>query len=117
MIDRPQRQQLEAYLKNEKAGAAKIQALADWAMLQQATRDLHIAENKDDPPELALWQLESKKTATQCHINLQSFGPNAHIYEETYHNAESILSLYGSSYEHILSDLAQINRRKAKEGV
>ena len=117
MIDRPQRQQLEAYLKNEKAGAAKIKALADWAMLQQATRDLHIAENKDDTPELALWGLETKKSATQIHIDLQSFGPNAHIYEETYHNAESILSLYGNSYEQILSDLAQINRRKAKERI
>ena len=29
-------------------------------MLQQATRDLQIAENKDDTPELALWELEPK---------------------------------------------------------
>ncbi len=114
----PERQQLEAYLKTEKAGSAKILALAHYAMRKDIEyRTEHRPAEMD---EVDQWALISEEVVLDHEINKQKFTRDVDIYLETFDNAGVILAPYFEKYSKnagrvVLDDLKEINREKSRK--
>src|SRR5688572_19621695 len=90
---------LKDLLKNEPAGSMKIQALADYAQLKIQQ---HL-------------QLQPQSMIMIAMIQQKYYCKDAHIYEETFENASTILAPYLENnedpYRQIRNDLKEINKR------
>jgi hypothetical protein len=104
----PERQALEEALKTEPAGSAKIQALADYAMLKEIKRHMQIETSQDE-----LLELQISKTVLDLAIDQRRYA-----YVEAFDSAGEILKLYFEKYDnpgqYILGDLKDINVGKGR---
>jgi hypothetical protein len=109
----PERQALEEALKTEPAGSAKIQALADYAMLKEIKRHMQIETSQDE-----LLELQISKTVLDLAIDQRRFSSDAYAYVEAFDSAGEILKLYFEKYDnpgqYILGDLKDINVGKGR---
>src|SRR2546428_504554 len=90
----PQRQALDEALKGERAGSAKIRALAAYVRRKQAE---HMIEHEREQRliedgTLSYW--ERQKIVLDLAIEHQYFTVDAYEYSETFDNAETIFAPY-----------------------
>ena len=82
----PERLALEAALAREPAGSAKIQALADYAMLLDASWDVSNAVETR-----ALLEAEAHMAALKVVVEMRAFREDAYEYQQAYDHAKEIL--------------------------
>ena len=109
----PERQALEKALENEKAGSAKIRALADYALFEDIVYKIRHRKGN-------LSQLETQKIALEIAMEQKFYGEDAYDYLEASGSAQEILAPYYEKYngypgEVLLEDLREINREKSRK--
>jgi hypothetical protein len=117
MKDRPERQQLEEALKDEPAGSAKIQALADYSKLKEIEYKL---EHRQAGADEFDFQLDIQKIILEQAIQQKHYSKDAAAYCEAFDSAGVILAPYfekynGNTGQVLLDDLREINRGKSRK--
>ena len=86
-----ERQILEESLRDERAGSAKIRAIADHAMLKDA--EWRIDHRPAKMQEVAVLRLEMQKFSIEKIIEFHEFDQDADLYQNGFETAELIFPL------------------------
>jgi hypothetical protein len=117
--NRPEYRHLEEVLKNEKAGSAKIRALADYLMLEDL--QWRLAHKRQELSREEIYELRSRKGFMIQYGWLQSFKEDSDEYISAFEGAFELMKPYIDKYMDegklnvLLIFLREINREKSKK--